>query len=147
MPKNPIFQENEKTSPIFFEKNLDKKIFFSPWNIKYFANFMRTFFEKIFWRNSCFFFWTKKIFFNVNPYQFSNTMRDYTEKKNLFFQRVLANFLWKIFFFPKKKKKNFFFFRAPKFLKNPAKNLPSDQRITTSQAFSISLQNLLTKFF
>ena len=50
-----------------------------------------------------------------------------------------------LFFPKKKKKKKIFFFPGPKILKKPAKNLPSDQRITTSQAFlNISTKNKIS---
>ena len=87
--------------------------------------------------------WTKKCFFNVNPYHFQ-THAWHPGHKKKFFSKGICQLL--VFFFPKKKKK-FFFFRAPKFLKNPAKNLPSDQRITTSQAFLFSKkQNISSPF-
>ena len=63
--------------------------------------------------------WTKKFFFNVNPYHFWNSCVTLRKQKNNFLKGYLPT---SCVFFSQKKKKKFFFFRAPKFLKNPAKN-------------------------
>ena len=159
MWKNPIFQERKKNvkkpyfsgekkkceKTLFFrreKKNLKKPYFSggekkkkkSVHEKKIFGHFLvlkkKVYILKIFSPEilSIFFFVHEKIFGRKILSIWKNLMY----KKKSFFPRVFANFLA---FFTQKKKKTIFFFRGPKILKKPAKNLPSDQRITTFAGF------------
>ena len=164
MSKNPIFQERKKMSKNPIKKNFHSQIhckknsknFYSQIHCKKNSkNFGREKYGKNFWpwkkkfwslfsveKKSVhfenFLSWNIKYFFFVHEKIFGRKIlsiwKNLMYKKKSFFPRVFANFLA---FFTQKKKKNFFF-RGPKILKKPAKNLPSDQRITTSQAFLFS---------
>ena len=153
--KKPYFSGDKKKNvkkPYFSgeKKKCQKTLFFRRWKKKKFENFSSPEIFSIFFFNpkkifspeilSIFFFGPEKIFGR----KILSIWKKVCHKKKSFFPRVFANFLA---FFTQKKKKKIFFFRGPKILKKPAKNLPSDQRITTSQAFLFSKKHNISLVF
>ena len=111
--KKPYFSgETKKTWHYGHFLYIWKIFFFSPPEILsilhawHYGHFWVIFLEKF----MIFCKWTKKFFFNVNPYHFQTHAWHYGHKKK-FFSKGICQLL--VFFFPKKKKKNFFFFSGP----------------------------------
>ena len=117
-----------KKSPIFFFF-LDKNFFFQCKSLP-FSNPCVTIQKKLFWKFTFFFIWTKKKFFNVNPYHFQTHAWLY-RTFFFFFNLYLPSSC--VFF--QKKKKNFFF-PGPKILKKPCEESTKSRGLTTSQALS-----------